>query len=104
MKRELSRTQVCLRIQDQLHTTATDQPDVKVDANDKADAAALCCNAVMCLALQQYHEAARLLREKGLKGGNRLRFVVEDGAGHHENAWRRRLAGALEFLGHGWYC
>jgi hypothetical protein len=28
---------------------------------------------------------------------------VEEGAGHHEGAWRWRLSGALQFLAQGWY-
>lgn len=49
-----------------------------------------------------YHEAARILREKGMKG-NRMMFQVEEGAGHHELAWQWRLTGALEFLLAPWW-
>lgn len=54
-------------------------------------------------ALQQYHECARILGEKGLRGPQRMKFLVEEGAGHHEGAWRWRLSGALTFLASGWY-
>ncbi|WIA18323.1 hypothetical protein OEZ85_009788 [Tetradesmus obliquus] len=58
---------------------------------------------VDALLLHQYHEAARLLQERGLRGPSRLKFLVEEGAGHHEGAWRWRLSGALQFLAHGWW-
>lgn len=68
----------------------------------------LCCIDTSCLhaarlPLQQYHKAARLLQERGLRGPSRLKFLVEEGAGHHEGAWRWRLSGALQFLAHGWW-
>lgn len=47
---------------------------------------------VLCCA-----ESARILREKGMTGG-RLRYLVEEDAGHHELAWQWRLTGALEYL------
>jgi hypothetical protein len=59
---------------------------------------------VTCLSyLQQYHEAARLLQERGLRGDQRFRFIVDEGAGHHEGAWQWRLGGALRFLAQDWY-
>jgi len=57
----------------------------------------------MLVCLQQYHEAARLLQERGLRGPGRFKFLVEEGAGHHEGAWRWRLSGALQFSAQGWY-
>lgn len=42
-------------------------------------------------------ESARILREKGMSGG-RLKYLVEEDAGHHELAWQWRLTGALEYL------
>ncbi|KAF8061885.1 ybbA [Scenedesmus sp. PABB004] len=51
--------------------------------------------------LAQYHEAARLLQEKGLRGPARFRFMIEEGAGHHEGAWRHRLGDALQFAAQG---
>jgi hypothetical protein len=64
-----------------------------------------CCCCCLCrLSLpQQYHEAARLLQERGLRGPSRFKFLVEEGAGHHEGAWRWRLSGALQFLAQGWW-
>jgi hypothetical protein len=53
--------------------------------------------------LQQYHEAAKLLQERGLRGPSRFMFWVDEGAGHHEGAWRWRLNGALRFLAQGWW-
>lgn len=51
------------------------------------------------LQLHYYYEAARALESKGMLPGNgRLRFLVEEGAGHHELAWQWRLTGALQFL------
>lgn len=35
--------------------------------------------------------------------GGRLRFQVEEGAGHHEGAWRWRLQGALQYLCGPWW-
>ena len=57
---------------------------------------------VDALLLHYYHEAVRLLSEKGLRG-DRLRFLVEEGAGHHELAWQWRLTGALEYLLSPWW-
>lgn len=57
---------------------------------------------VDALLLHYYCEAARLLGEKGLRG-NRLKFQVEEGAGHHELAWQWRLTGMLEFLLSPWW-
>lgn len=54
------------------------------------------------LLLQYYCEAARLFSEKGMRG-DRLRFLVEEGAGHHESAWQWRLTGALQFLLSPWW-
>jgi predicted alpha/beta superfamily hydrolase len=42
-------------------------------------------------------ELAAILRKKGM-GANRLKFVVEEGAHHNEEAWSRRLPDALLFL------
>jgi hypothetical protein len=53
--------------------------------------------------LQQYHDAAKVLQEKGLRGPSRFMFWVDEGAGHHEGAWRWRLNGALRFLAQGWW-
>jgi predicted alpha/beta superfamily hydrolase len=39
-----------------------------------------------------------LLQEKGYRIGERLRYVEEEGAIHHESAWSRRLPAALQFL------
>jgi len=51
--------------------------------------------------LAAYHaQAARVLEGKGLTDG-RLRFLCEEGAGHHEGAWGWRLGGALLHLFHG---
>ena len=44
--------------------------------------------------------AARILEEKGIRDG-RLKFQVDQGAGHHEGAWGYRLTGALMHLFHG---
>ena len=44
--------------------------------------------------------AARILEEKGIRDG-RLKFQVDQGAGHHEGAWGYRLQGALMHLFHG---
>jgi hypothetical protein len=48
----------------------------------------------------QHQEAARILESKGLSDG-RLKFVVDEGGGHHEGAWGWRLSGALMHLFHG---
>ncbi len=54
---------------------------------------------VDALLLNYYNEAARILESKGLTAANgRLRYLVEEGAGHHELAWQWRLTGALHFL------
>ena len=50
------------------------------------------------LLLGYYHEAAQALEAAGLRGPQRFRFLVEEGAGHHEKAWAWRLTGALEVL------
>ncbi|KAF6258832.1 Alpha/Beta hydrolase protein [Scenedesmus sp. NREL 46B-D3] len=60
-------------------------------------------NDVDQLLLNQYHDAARLLQERGLRGPSRFMFWVDEGAGHHEGAWRWRLSGALRFLSQGWW-
>lgn len=39
---------------------------------------------------------------QGMAGG-RLRFLVEEGAGHHELAWQWRLTGALRFVCGPWW-
>lgn len=44
-----------------------------------------------------------LEQEKGLRGPQRLRFLVEEEAGHHELAWQWRLTGALHFLLAPWW-
>ncbi|MCU0491291.1 MAG: glycogen debranching protein GlgX [Chloroflexaceae bacterium] len=41
---------------------------------------------------------AKLLRRKGYKTKNALRYLEEPGADHSEAAWANRLHGALEFL------
>jgi len=59
---------------------------------------------VDALLLQYACEAAAILERKGMKPGQgRLVFQVEEGAGHHENAWQRRLPGALRFLLSPWW-
>jgi predicted alpha/beta superfamily hydrolase len=51
--------------------------------------------------LADYHaRAARILETQGVRDG-RLRFLCEEGAGHHEGAWGWRLGGALLHLLHG---
>lgn len=55
------------------------------------------------LLLQQYCGAARALEAAGMRGPQRLRFLVEEGAGHHELAWKWRLTGALQFLLAPWW-
>lgn len=55
------------------------------------------------LLLQYYKEAARALEAGGMRGPGRLRFLVEEGAGHHEKAWAWRLSGALTFLLSPWW-
>lgn len=51
--------------------------------------------------LSHYHnEAARILDEKGVRDG-RLKYQVDEGAGHHEGAWAWRLSAALIHLFHG---
>eukprot|EP00198_Chlamydomonas_reinhardtii_P004541 XP_001693877.1 predicted protein [Chlamydomonas reinhardtii] len=47
-------------------------------------------------------EAASILQSQGLRG-DRLRFLVEEGAGHHELAWQWRLTGAMRFLFNSWW-
>ena len=47
--------------------------------------------------------AGVLEQEKGLRGPQRLRFLVEEEAGHHELAWQWRLTGALHFLLAPWW-
>ncbi|KAG2443225.1 hypothetical protein HYH02_009298 [Chlamydomonas schloesseri] len=47
-------------------------------------------------------EAAAVLQSQGLRG-DRLRFLVEEGAGHHELAWQWRLTGAMRFLFNSWW-
>jgi predicted alpha/beta superfamily hydrolase len=42
-------------------------------------------------------ELAAILRRAGLDD-TRLRFVIDDGASHHESAWARRFPEALAFL------
>jgi predicted alpha/beta superfamily hydrolase len=42
-------------------------------------------------------ELAAILRRAGLDDA-RLRFVIDDGASHHESAWARRFPDALAFL------
>lgn len=53
--------------------------------------------------LHQYCEAAAALEAAGLRGPQRLRFLVEEEAGHHEKAWAWRLSGALTFLLSPWW-
>jgi hypothetical protein len=60
-------------------------------------------NVCSLVLLQQYHDAAKLLQERGLRGASRFSFWVDEGAGHHEGAWRWRLNGALRFLAQGWW-
>jgi hypothetical protein len=55
------------------------------------------------LLLHYYHEAAAALQAAGLRGEQRLRFLVDQGAGHHELAWQWRLTGALQFLLAPWW-
>lgn len=55
------------------------------------------------LLLHYYKEAALALEGAGLRGSQRLRFLVEEGAGHHEKAWAWRLSGALTFLLSPWW-
>ncbi|KAL6760544.1 Alpha/Beta hydrolase protein [Haematococcus lacustris] len=63
-----------------------------------------CRPEVDALLLHYCSEAARILDEKGCKGEQgRLRFLVEEGAGHHEGAWQWRLSGALRFLLAPWW-
>ena len=50
------------------------------------------------LLLHYAREAARALEERGGLRDGRLRFQVDEGAGHHESAWAWRLPGALQFL------
>ncbi len=47
--------------------------------------------------VRNVHKLARILRDRRL-GPRRLLVVVEEGATHSEDAWARRLPGALEFL------
>jgi enterochelin esterase-like enzyme len=53
--------------------------------------------------LHQYCEAAAALEAAGMRGPQRLRFLVEEEAGHHEKAWAWRLSGALTFLLSPWW-
>lgn len=62
-----------------------------------------CRDDVDALLLHDYHEAARALEAAGMRGGQRLRFLVEEDAGHHELAWQWRLTGALTFLLSPWW-
>ena len=39
-----------------------------------------------------------MLRRKGYRPGESLRYVEEEGGIHHESAWARRLPAALRFL------
>jgi enterochelin esterase-like enzyme len=55
---------------------------------------------VDALLLHYHSEAARILTEKGM-GSARLKFVVDEGGGHHEGAWGWRLSGALMHLFNG---
>lgn len=55
------------------------------------------------LLTRYYHEAAQILRDKGLNSASRLQFVVEEGAAHHEVAWQGRLGGALKFVCGPWW-
>lgn len=51
--------------------------------------------------LQDYHaQAASVLADKGCTDG-RLRYQLDEGAGHHEGAWAWRLHAALLHLFHG---
>ena len=51
--------------------------------------------------LAQHREAAGILEHGlGMRDG-RLKFVCDEGAGHHEGAWGWRLGGALLHLFHG---
>ncbi|GLC43975.1 hypothetical protein PLESTB_000215900 [Pleodorina starrii] len=54
------------------------------------------------LLLGYCQEAATILESQGMRGG-RLRFLVEEGAGHHELAWQWRLTGAMRFLFSAWW-
>ena len=67
-----------------------------------ADVCVLCCvlcpRTLVCCA--QHADAARILEAKGLREG-RLKFVLDEGGGHHESAWGWRLSGALMHLFHG---
>ena len=59
---------------------------------------------VDALMLHYYEEAARALEEAGgMRGPQRMRFLVEEDAGHHELAWQWRLTGALAFLLGPWW-
>jgi predicted alpha/beta superfamily hydrolase len=42
-------------------------------------------------------ELAAILRRAGLDD-TRLKFMVDDGASHHESAWAKRFPDALTFL------
>jgi hypothetical protein len=44
------------------------------------------------------HEARKLLIEKGYRLGKDLLFVEDEGGGHDEASWARRLPRALRFL------
>ncbi|EFJ50202.1 hypothetical protein VOLCADRAFT_89088 [Volvox carteri f. nagariensis] len=57
---------------------------------------------VDALLLSYCQEAASILESQGMRG-NRLRFLVEEGAGHHELAWQWRLTGAMRFLFSAWW-
>lgn len=48
-------------------------------------------------------QVAKYLEANGVKGEDRVRCVVEGGAGHTESAWARRFPEALEFLAGPWW-
>jgi enterochelin esterase-like enzyme len=59
-------------------------------------------NADLDALLARYHaHAAAILSDKGMGRDGRLKFVVDEGGGHHEGAWGWRLSGALMHLFHG---
>ena len=39
-----------------------------------------------------------MLRRKGYRPGENLRYVEDEGGIHHESGWARRLPDALQFL------
>ena len=55
------------------------------------------------LLLHYYRDAARALEAGGMRGSQRLRFIVQPDAGHHESAWAWRLPEALSFLLSPWW-